>query len=288
MAFEMFIGRPPFMADSAMDIIAMHMTVPPPRARASRAGLPEELADLVDRALDKDPGGRPSLSEWRAAIARARAEGRASERIEAGTSLPAQAALAPAAETAPPVRRPARRRALALAALAGLLVAAAAAALWWWNQRGSARPVASAEQAPGMATEAATEAATGAATGAEIAAVPPTPPPAPDQAPPASGALDVRTGVSGAEIAVGDQMVRADDSGHARIPVAAGSHEITVSAPGRAPFADTVEVAGGETVRIPVRLAPAAKPPRKKKPRGKQKAPPPASSAKGSLFDSRN
>jgi serine/threonine-protein kinase len=59
--FEMLTGRPPFVARSAFDLIAMHMTAAPPRPSA-HVQLPRELDDLVHQMLAKDPAQRPDLS----------------------------------------------------------------------------------------------------------------------------------------------------------------------------------------------------------------------------------
>jgi serine/threonine-protein kinase len=57
--FEMLAGRPPF--DGPSSVLAIrHATAPAPRLEELRSGLPEGLADVVARALDKRPGRRPS------------------------------------------------------------------------------------------------------------------------------------------------------------------------------------------------------------------------------------
>ncbi len=56
--FEMLTGRPPF--DGPSSVLAIrHATAPPPRVDDYRAGLPEGLADVVKRALAKQPSNRP-------------------------------------------------------------------------------------------------------------------------------------------------------------------------------------------------------------------------------------
>jgi serine/threonine protein kinase len=58
--YEVLTGRPLFMGDSAMDIIAQHLWFEPekPSAYAQRGWISPELDDLVLRALAKDPDNR--------------------------------------------------------------------------------------------------------------------------------------------------------------------------------------------------------------------------------------
>ncbi|NUQ84664.1 MAG: protein kinase [Anaerolineales bacterium] len=52
--YEMLAGRVPFESDSTMSVLHMHIYDPPPPI----AGLSEELQDVMDRALAKDPEQR--------------------------------------------------------------------------------------------------------------------------------------------------------------------------------------------------------------------------------------
>jgi hypothetical protein len=67
--FELLTGRPPFVADNAMEMVAKHLMEPPPRPSAF-THTPPELDDLVVRMLSKDPAGRPSLAEVATVIER--------------------------------------------------------------------------------------------------------------------------------------------------------------------------------------------------------------------------
>jgi serine/threonine protein kinase len=61
--FEMLTGRPPFVADNAMEMVAKHlMESPLPPSQFAR-GIPSELDELVLGMLAKQPEGRPSLTE---------------------------------------------------------------------------------------------------------------------------------------------------------------------------------------------------------------------------------
>jgi len=55
-AFFMLTGRPPFCEGGLVDVLADHLSAPPRRPESSDP----ELADLVLRALSKDPADRPS------------------------------------------------------------------------------------------------------------------------------------------------------------------------------------------------------------------------------------
>ena len=58
LAYEMLTGTPPFVG-SSQRVLASHVTQQPPEILASRADLPQELASLVMRCLEKDPDSRP-------------------------------------------------------------------------------------------------------------------------------------------------------------------------------------------------------------------------------------
>jgi len=57
--FESLTGRTPFVADSPVTLVAKLLEQAPPSPRSINADVPEALAALVLRALDKDPAGRP-------------------------------------------------------------------------------------------------------------------------------------------------------------------------------------------------------------------------------------
>ncbi len=58
-AFEMFAGEPPF-SGSAAALIRAHIAATPPPLATKRADVPEALAVLVERCLQKDPNDRPA------------------------------------------------------------------------------------------------------------------------------------------------------------------------------------------------------------------------------------
>jgi len=57
--FESATGRPPFVAESAVTLVAKQLEEIPPSPRSLNAGVPEPLAVLILRTLSKDPAQRP-------------------------------------------------------------------------------------------------------------------------------------------------------------------------------------------------------------------------------------
>jgi serine/threonine-protein kinase len=57
-AFFALTGRPPFDAPNVPALLAKHVTEPAPRVTVVRKEVPENLAVVVDRCLQKDPGAR--------------------------------------------------------------------------------------------------------------------------------------------------------------------------------------------------------------------------------------
>jgi serine/threonine-protein kinase len=65
--FEMLTGRVPFDEGSPAELVSKHMFVPPPSVTDMRGNeysrLPEQLVNLVDVMLTKEPAARPSAEE---------------------------------------------------------------------------------------------------------------------------------------------------------------------------------------------------------------------------------
>ena len=57
-AYELFSGRPPFTGEHPMEILEQLRTVTPPRLSVLDPGLPSELSDIVERAIQKEPDAR--------------------------------------------------------------------------------------------------------------------------------------------------------------------------------------------------------------------------------------
>jgi serine/threonine protein kinase len=70
--YEMLSGRPPYVADSAMTLMMMHLNDPVPNVRNFREEIPADLADVHDRCLAKDRTKRyQSATELSADLRRA-------------------------------------------------------------------------------------------------------------------------------------------------------------------------------------------------------------------------
>ena len=61
--FELLAGKPPFHADTAGDLIAMHIAQPPPSLRKAVPGVSAATEALVARMLAKEPSARPDMAE---------------------------------------------------------------------------------------------------------------------------------------------------------------------------------------------------------------------------------
>jgi serine/threonine protein kinase/Tfp pilus assembly protein PilF len=67
--YEMLAGAPPFMSQSARQLMAKHIAEKPRRLRALRPETPVPLEDAIHRALEKDPSRRfSSVTEFVAAL----------------------------------------------------------------------------------------------------------------------------------------------------------------------------------------------------------------------------
>ncbi len=75
MMFEMITGRIPFMAESPMDIVLMHISSPPPRPSELKPDIPTLLEQVLLQMLDKEPDRRPSLVRVREVFAELVASG---------------------------------------------------------------------------------------------------------------------------------------------------------------------------------------------------------------------
>ncbi|HEX4461445.1 MAG TPA: serine/threonine-protein kinase [Polyangia bacterium] len=65
-AYEVLLGRIPFVSDTAIDILAMHLAAVPPSPRSLWPDVPPSLERVLMQMLAKEPDGRPSLLEVRA------------------------------------------------------------------------------------------------------------------------------------------------------------------------------------------------------------------------------
>ncbi len=118
-AYELLTGAVPFRGQSSIDTMLAHQDEPVPSLAARCPGLPEELVQLIEAMLAKEPDDRPTLAAVRAVIKRLRSsqipsltaaglkmqpvttqplvDSRTSERTLIGHSMP------PASTSQPPV-----------------------------------------------------------------------------------------------------------------------------------------------------------------------------------------
>jgi serine/threonine-protein kinase len=61
--FEVFTGKLPFKADTAMAVVVAHVQQPPPRPRSVNPRLPAELEAVILRGMEKDPARRWQRAE---------------------------------------------------------------------------------------------------------------------------------------------------------------------------------------------------------------------------------
>jgi serine/threonine-protein kinase len=69
MAYEMVLGRQPFISDNPADAIQMHLCAKPPRPSLLWKAIPPRLGTLLLKLLEKDPAQRATLAEVRATLA---------------------------------------------------------------------------------------------------------------------------------------------------------------------------------------------------------------------------
>ncbi len=71
-AYELLTGAVPFRRESSIDTMLAHQDEPVPSLAARCPGLPEELVQLIEAMLAKEPDDRPTLAAVRAVIKRLR------------------------------------------------------------------------------------------------------------------------------------------------------------------------------------------------------------------------
>jgi serine/threonine-protein kinase len=226
MAFEMFAGRPPFVADSAMDVVARHLNDPPPKLQGLAPKLPGSLCRLVARMLEKDKADRPDLPEVRTALAAARRE----------------VAEGGGAEAAPA----AGRRARIIAGVAAVAVLAAGVGLWWQFGRGGGENRQTGDR----------QQATGNVQTPEPAAAPPPAPAKPAVEPPPvvaskGGDLVLNVKTAGAKVELDGKVVT-----ERVVTLPPGKYALKVTAKGFKPFTREVTVVEGRASVLDVDLAP--------------------------------
>jgi tRNA A-37 threonylcarbamoyl transferase component Bud32 len=139
--YEMLTGRPPFVADTAEQLLRAHLEVAPRPVRSLVFWVPAEIAAACETALAKDPAGRPAsagalAAQLRAAIQSAQASADRFSPSGIGSDRPAEPTRRLSADqtTIAPEQHRTRRRPWAVMVAAVVVVAlgaaGAAAALW--------------------------------------------------------------------------------------------------------------------------------------------------------------
>ncbi|HTJ44543.1 MAG TPA: serine/threonine-protein kinase [Kofleriaceae bacterium] len=280
-AYEMFLEGPPFIADNVADVVSMHLREEPAPPSDVWPDIPKSLERLLLAMLEKDPEKRPALDEVTTTLHMVKGDLDARGRRLANGSVPppfddlvsapitvgkgsgvmrAHATPTPSGTPIAPdlsgdmprvthvttqdVSATSRRWPWLVAALSVGAATIAAIAIVSSGPR---------TRAPHVAPAPAPTAASGSAVAPAPVVTPLPPPPAPAE-PVRVPTLDIRVvpWPAGAKVAVDGLPVEAAH-GHLVRPVAAGDHEVRVTASGYAPYTRTITVEG--TVVLDVVLA---------------------------------
>ncbi len=231
-AFEMILGRLPFEAEHAVDVLSMHMHHAPPPPHELWPDIPPDVEALLLGMLEKDPEKRPMLSEVRARVAALRA------------ALPVEAA-ASATRLRTGKGRAIRNHGRRLGwAVAGAVVALGVSAV-----------VTSMVRRDRLVAPAAAPAKPPAAVQQPVVAPqqPAAAAPAPVAAASQQAKVKVRVTGGKARIEV-DGKVAAESAESAEVTVAPGPHAVVVTAPKRRTVRREVVVTAGADAEVPVKL----------------------------------
>jgi len=216
-AYEMLLGRLPFVADTAIDILAMHLAAAPPGPRTLWASIPAGLEKILLQMLSKEPDGRPSLMQVRAVFEAASRSITPTMGVAAGP-------------------RPLTARPSATWWVVGGVAAVVVAAGIYGYVTTRAHELAAPTPAPTVVTP------------------PPAPAPTPAAELPAPAAPEQRSTLvvhapSGSRVTV-DGQERVAHGGALRVDVAGGEHHVVVAAPHKMGWSGTVRVAAGATADL--------------------------------------
>jgi tRNA A-37 threonylcarbamoyl transferase component Bud32 len=155
--FSLVVGRPPFEADGAGELIAMHLREPAPLASHRVLGIPPEVDRIIALCLAKDPAQR-FASGGELAIALGAQLGSAPQQRSAVSNGPIAALVAPtvapttlSGATGASVAMPARRTRIAIAIAAGAaIVIAGVVAIAVSGSHGKPAPTTASTPAPSV------------------------------------------------------------------------------------------------------------------------------------------
>jgi len=114
--YEMLVGSPPFHGRAPQQLLAAQLTEKPAPIGTRRADVPEALASLIMRLLEKDPANRPRTAN------------------EVARSLEDPAVVSGTFTSAQPARQQRPKRVLWALAGAGILASVAAGGAWFSNR----------------------------------------------------------------------------------------------------------------------------------------------------------
>jgi eukaryotic-like serine/threonine-protein kinase len=148
--YEMLTGRPPFVADTAEQLLRAHLETAPRPVRSLVFWVPPGIAAACEAALAKDPAARPAsagalAAQLRAAVQAAQASAEAFSPSSIGADRPAEPTRRLSADPTQVVDRPHKlrggsRTVKALAAMVLLGLVGAAVALWQTTNVDRPRP----------------------------------------------------------------------------------------------------------------------------------------------------
>jgi serine/threonine protein kinase len=147
--YEMLTGRPPFLADTAEQLLRAHLEVAPRPVRSLVFWVPAEIAAACEGALAKDPAGRPAsagalAAQLRAAVEAAQASADTFSPGGIGSDRPSEPTRRLSADQTSIVREPHRTRrrprAVTVAAVVVVMLGAAGAAVALWQTTDHPRP----------------------------------------------------------------------------------------------------------------------------------------------------
>jgi serine/threonine-protein kinase len=147
--YEMLTGRPPFLADTAEQLLRAHLEVAPRPVRSLVFWVPAEIAAACEGALAKDPAGRPAsagalAAQLRAAVEAAQASADTFSPGGIGSDRPPEPTRRLSADQTSIVREPHRTRrrprAVTVAAVVVVILGAAGAAVALWQTTDHPRP----------------------------------------------------------------------------------------------------------------------------------------------------
>jgi serine/threonine protein kinase len=246
MAYEMAVGRLPFVAETSMEMVGMHLREAPPPPSRLWAEIPPDLERLLFQMLEKEPGSRPALSEVRERLEAMRGlvpepPGRVSASDQVlRAALPTHTPL-PGSRVRRAMRRLGRRS--IIAAGAAVVVLAVVATLGMGGR--------------GVRYQAPAAAATERSSVAASVAIPPPPPVAPLGLGPGTLEVtisDLRGRRCAARIELDGKVVAAQAVAVKLVVAEGGHHELAVTAPGYVPYRHSVAVAPGVTAVVAVSL----------------------------------